>query len=67
MWVVHERSPISVIQILLNKGVNPHTKSKINSNLLLSASTPNERSRNSFIDPLVVHLLGSGGVGHREK
>lgn len=67
MWAVYESSPISVIQLLLEKGADPFIKSNTNSNLLISAVVSNERTGNSFIDPQVVQLFLDRGVSLTEK
>ena len=58
MWAVYNRSPSSVIKLLLEKGADPHFQKKgSGSNALLAASVPNEYNEVSFIDPETIQLL----------
>ena len=57
MWAVHFRSPIEVIKLLLEQGADPHFQSKTGSDVLMSASAPNELTGNQFINPKAIQLI----------
>ena len=53
-WAIYGRKPIKVIQLLLDKGADPHFIDSDGSTALIDASIPNRWTGVSSIDPQVI-------------